>query len=414
MALFTLSDINLNKNVKERKGGVATTSSWTGDNEYDFEILKYPLDVGNYDKGHYMVIHINEQIKTSFGGTTVDTRNDPKNIPTTFQSKANLAKVTGGPTSAAGAIGQAGASATPYLQQASQYITGKIPDSIKNSGVGQFTGAATDSLSELARDAREQFSTDAFLRTIRRTTESIALYMPDTLNFTHQQNYTDVAMGGGLVAGAAAGVSFLDSMKGSSEEIQQALGKNLSPFITSYLANKTLGNQGSALFAGAFGAVVNPQLELLYSSPEFRSFRFDFMLYPRSEKEALEVQKILNCLKFHQAPEILSNNMGNSAGFFMVPPSEFDIKFYYNGVENPNIPKISTCVLQTIDIDYAPSGFSAYETFGQNTPTPGGTGMPVAIRLSLGFKETEILTKANYRKPSEKTLSVSASDYETW
>jgi hypothetical protein len=35
---------------------------------------------------------------------------------------------------------------------------------------------------------------------------------------------------------------------------------------------------------------------------------------------------------------------------------------------------------------------------GQNTPSVGKTGMPVAIRLSLGFKETEILTKENYRK----------------
>jgi hypothetical protein len=26
----------------------------------------------------------------------------------------------------------------------------------------------------------------------------------------------------------------------------------------------------------------------------------------------------------------------------------------------------------------------------------GGTGMPVAIRMSLQFKETEILTKASY------------------
>ena len=49
-------------------------------------------------------------------------------------------------------------------------------------------------------------------------------------------------------------------------------------------------------------------------------------------------------------------------------------------------------------VDYAPSGFSAYEVPGQITPQRGGTGMPVAIRVSLQFKETEIRTKASYDK----------------
>jgi hypothetical protein len=104
------------------------------------------------------------------------------------------------------------------------------------------------------------------------------------------------------------------------------------------------------------------------------------------------VQKILNRLQFHQAPEINTD----SNGFFLVPPSEFDIQFYYNGKENPNIPKISTCVLETIDVDYAPNGFSAYEVMGENVPGVGRTGMPVAIRLSLQFKETEYLLKDHF------------------
>ena len=62
----------------------------------------------------------------------------------------------------------------------------------------------------------------------------------------------------------------------------------------------------------------------------------------------------------------------------------------------PNIPKISTCVLTSMDVDYAPGGFSSYEIPGENA-TVGGTGMPVAIRLSLQFKETEIMTKSSIR-----------------
>ena len=53
------------------------------------------------------------------------------------------------------------------------------------------------------------------------------------------------------------------------------------------------------------------------------------MLYPRSEKEALQIQAILDTLKFHQAPEILTQGAGALGGFFLIPPSEFDIKFYF-------------------------------------------------------------------------------------
>jgi hypothetical protein len=235
-----------------------------------------------------------------------------------------------------------------------------------------------------------------FLRTTKRTTDSIALYMPDTLAFTDNQNFNQLELGGELLSLGSAGVSiFADAASGNKFDTY-ALGKNLSPFIGDFVANRlsSLGpNSTRAAVATLFGAVKNPQLELIYSSPEFRSFAFEFMFYPRSEKEALEVQKIVQRLRFHQAPEILTG----SAGYFMVPPSEFDIEFHYNGQVNPNIPKISTCALTSISIDYAPNGFRAYEVPGQNSPTRGATGMPVGMRVNLSFRELEIMTKFNYQ-----------------
>jgi hypothetical protein len=133
-------------------------------------------------------------------------------------------------------------------------------------------------------------------------------------------------------------------------------------------------------------------LEMIYKSPNFRTFQFDFTFYPRDEKEALEAQRIIERLRFHQAPELIEDAQG-----FLVPPSEFDIKFYYAGAQNPNIPPISTCVLTAIDVNYAPNGFTAYEVPGENRPALGRTGMPVAIQVTLQFQETTYLTKADFR-----------------
>jgi hypothetical protein len=255
----------------------------------------------------------------------------------------------------------------------------------------------------------QQLQKPSFLRTVRRTSDTIALYMPDTLQFNYNQGYSDLSLNQGvlpIISGAGeAGMSAIQSIaKGGNvaSAVKGAL-KNMTPFIGTKLAETILpGGPGSAISASLFGAVLNPQLELLYTSPEFRTFRFEFMLYPRSKKEAKEVQKIIHRLKFHQAPEILQ---GGVAGLFLVPPSEFDISFYYNGQINNNIPKISTCVLASIDTDYAPNGqFSAYEIPSERgAPELGGTGMPVGIRLALIFKETQILTKFNHSESPDST-----------
>jgi hypothetical protein len=210
-----------------------------------------------------------------------------------------------------------------------------------------------------------------------------------------------------LTGTIAAGASIVGSggdIKSNLESggLSAFLG-NLSPALALLARSQPILQAG---FTALTGKIVNPMLEMIYSSPNFREFRFDFFFYPRSEKEAEEVQTIINRFHFHQAPEI--DNKGS--GFFLIPPSEFDILFYYNGSINPNIPKISTCVLQSIDIDYAPTGFSAYEVQGEPTPRSGRTGMPVGIRMSLNFKETEIITKNNFPTSRDTALGLAHGD----
>jgi hypothetical protein len=341
-----------------------------------------------------MVIHINEQIKTSYAGQTTN------DAPTIFSNRRNLQNQIGTNFSTLGSLSR-------LIED-----TKNVSDNLKNiiEKGKQVVGAITEQKGNITNVGDSNSYRPALdIRTIRRTTDTIALYMPDTLNFTHQQNYSDISLGGGLFATAGAALSAVQGAT-STAEMGEKLLKNASPFVL-YGLSRLAGDVGAAAFAGAFGAVANPQLELLYSSPSLRSFRFDFMFYPRSTKESIEVQRILDRLRFHQAPEILgSQNVGGVGGFFLVPPSEFDIKFYYNGQENPNIPQMSTCVLTNLDIDYAPNGFSTYEVPNQSSPTKGRTGMPVAIRLSMEFKETEMLTKANFSRDAGRSSSTSESD----
>ena len=345
-------------------------------------VLKYPSDLGSTDKGHYILIQVNEQINTSFPGTrSEDSVSVQRNSEILRQQYGNINSAQGIAQLAknAGALGDI------------------INKTVRDSSAPSFVKEGFNQVSQLFSDPTIRGSIDNIssgigVRTVRKITDSIALYMPDTLNFTYNQAYSTLNPGGSMTQTALSVLnSAVETYKnsGNKVDIQNQL-RNASPFLANYFLR---GNDvGKILFvAGSGGKVENPMKEILYSSPDFRSFRFDFLMMPRSEKEAFEVQENIELLKFHQAPEIVRN----SGGFFMFPPSEFDTSFQYNGKENVNIPKISTCVLTQIDTDYAPGGFAAYEVEGELTPSTGRTGMPVAIRLTLGFTETEYLVKGS-------------------
>jgi hypothetical protein len=123
---------------------------------------------------------------------------------------------------------------------------------------------------------------------------------------------------------------------------------------------------------------INPAVEILFANTLVRQFTIELMFAPRNEQESLSMHTIIKTLRFHGAPEI-----NPTLSLFWIPPAEFDITFYNKGVENMNILRINTCVLERIEVDYAPSG--VYATFRN--------GHPVSARLSMGFRELEPVHK---------------------
>jgi len=339
---------------------------------YETGTFRYPIDLGASDKNHYMMIQILEQRNTQFStGASLQT-----NIGAKFGADAGVAAIT--------------KPLVDFVESAASAVKNLFSFQQPSLSVEGFPAVNT-----VVADA-----TKGSIRATTRIKNSIALYMPNTLNFDYAQGYSnasllDSTLGKSLAVVGAAGSSVVDAI--SKGEFGDAL-KNASPFVAKFLSEKFAGGgSGQILFTAATGTVQNPLMEVIYTAPEFRRFQFDFMFYPRSEREATEVQEIISTLRFHQAPEAQQS----TNGFFLIPPSEFDIDFYYNGKVNPNIPQIGICVLKSMQVNYAPNGFSAYEVAGQGAKL-GGTGMPVAIQLTLSFEETEIRTKASYDKEEGK------------
>jgi len=404
--------------IKDTNSGTTNSlSKLLEDQKFDYNITKYPLNLGGSGQGvsHYIVFHILEQRKSQYKTDQVTGVDAGESAIANERDNARLQESTG---SSAIRIAAEGVDAiSPFVSRVFTGITNSLAGTNTNTDKEKF--AASD-VADLVGEMGGQFATtvrDAnklgFLRTVTKTSETIALYMPDTLNFVQPQGYADLEMGNSIVTALFAGGSAVaDSIRaytsgGSKEAFKSSLTRNLSPFLINALGDK-LGNFGKAVAAAGQGIVTNPMIEVLYTSPGLRSFRFDFMFYPESQKEAFAVQKIIQLFQFHQAPEIAPG----TGGYFLVPPSEFDIEFYYNGKENINLPVISTCVLTSVDVDYAPNGWTAYEIPGEDARM-GGSGMPVATKLSLEFKETSIVTKASRqfdKAPINKSATIQATD----
>ena len=124
------------------------------------------------------------------------------------------------------------------------------------------------------------------------------------------------------------------------------------------------------------GTAINPFKTTLFKSVNLREFTFNYKFMAKSKNEADNIRNIIRIFKVHMHPEFSASKI------FLTHPSEFNIVYYYKGVENPNFNKISTCVLLKMDVD---SGADQLATFQD--------GMSVEINMTLHFRETEMLTR---------------------
>lgn len=251
---------------------------------------------------------------------------------------------------------------------------------------------------------------------------TISLFMPETLAATYDSNYSQISMTEqmGLKGLIANGIS--DTLnknpnlaKGmvngvAASVLQSEAAKN----ILAFGAGTALGT-GTQLLQQAQNQFTNPQLQLLYNGIELRTFTLEFIFTPKSSQEAESVNNIIDSFTFYSVPGIVG--AGGNVGQYLTPPQLFKIRLAFlgkNGIggqlsnifssalnniglgflnnnnptgtitsaPNAKIMTINECVLDNVNVDYAPNGWAAYND-----------GYPIQTRLTLTFRETNIITK---------------------
>ena len=210
-------------------------------------------------------------------------------------------------------------------------------------------------------------------RFYKRITQAISLYIPDTMNTSESIQWENSSLKeyGATMARGLGGVA---SMFSQADKLSGA-SKNTMRSVSSVL-------EAAGATGNVSGFAINPQLLVIFKGLEPRSFAYEFYFTPKNEKEAQSIRSIVEAFRFHSHPELW-----DSYGAFFVAPSTFDIQFMHKGKINNNIHQIKTCVLKSVNVDYAPFSWSTYVD-----------GMPVQTKLALQFQEADIITKQDIEK----------------
>ncbi len=161
---------------------------------------------------------------------------------------------------------------------------------------------------------------------------------------------------------------------------------------TSMMASQVvsgLGQQVSAdeLLARSRGAIMNPNVELVFSGPVLRDFQFTWLLLARSKKEGDVIRKIIRALKVGIAPK-----HNNSA--LLINPDIWQLKYKGGGGELTTVNKFGQMGIKGMTVDYAPEGFwTAYED-----------SQPVACRLTLDFTEVRPIYEGDQLSTPENSV----------
>jgi len=422
----TATDASVNSNPKSI---LETTVAKT---KHSVNVLKFPIDVdsdpGLGNHGHYMMFYINQQdhAKLSFGDPaepkqsgSENSKQDLKNrnIPTqenvviepakytsvTVDNKdifQNRDPITGATIDRTVEVGdKVKTSNAKYTLKDNNYSIGLYTNNTTGNnsakGVEFSTGLATTTGgSNKSSNDRTQVATSTNGQNIHvlrakttRLSGGIAMYMPANVQVKYGANYEDREIGS-MAERAAETIKDLaegdlSGALGRTLNADSDLVKNVGQFLLSGIGALPGFGGAKELEAMKRGRIISNRMELAFKGINKREFQYTFKMIPRNAKEAEEIQKIIYAFKFNMLPEMEG---GDLSGRSFIVPNTFDIEYMYNGNHNQFLHKISTCVLESMNVTYGGDRYKTYTATSKGAP-------PTETTISLNFREMEMITR---------------------
>jgi len=271
---------------------------------YEVDVLKYPRDLGATTRTHYL----------KFDAYDVE--------PTGLDSITSV------------------------------HLTGDVLDKL-SQGLDAVTNLAKDVIGNIDFNGTNSGMVGFSEKRLTQV-QSVALYIPDNVNFSYNAQYGEINLGG---------------QDGALTKLPGIIGK---------AANFVAGTDAGRLFLRSQGVALNPNQQVMFEGLELRTFSFDFNFMPKSAEESGDVKKIIQAFKYYSRPKTVDK----SFGLIFVPPSIWKIQFMFLNGENRWVNKIADSVITNVEVEYAPNGWSTHQD-----------GSPVNVKLKLDFKELSLIDR---------------------
>ena len=184
----------------------------------------------------------------------------------------------------------------------------------------------------------------------------------EELNLGQIANLVDEGVGQGkitkenVLAGVASGITNVAETMGQGE-VANAISRRL-------------------------GLMINPHAAVIFKGMPFRELSFTWTFYPKNSVESLQIKSLIYSLKWAMHPELVNSGGPSINAAGMKYPMNFVVEVF--APRTKILFRTSAMALINCEVEYCGAGRPSFFQYSDD---------PVAINVTLTFKELEIITR---------------------
>lgn len=285
------------------------------------------------------------------------------------------------------------------LENDSDYLEIKVveyqPPGFESAGGGQ--------------SLRLQTSSESLKKNKENILGTILLPVPESVTDSNGVTWGEDSLNG--LAATALGIAndvitadgVKDALSAGAEGVTEGAKKLVSDkgsisAINSIFASAAVNALGGStspegVLARQSGAILNPNMELLFGGVQLRTFSFDFDFAPRDPRESNEIKKIVRAFKVSMNAKNGSTSTDNAdSGLFIKSPDIFQLTYKTGSKNHEFLHKFKPMALLNMAVNY--TGAGTYATYDNTAP--------IHMKMNLTLQELNPIYSEDYETEEGK------------
>ena len=253
---------------------------------------------------------------------------------------------------------------------------------------------------------RLRTSSEAIKKNKETILGNVFLPIPETVTDSNGVTWGENSLNG--LAAAGLGIAMGGITADSVGKAMNTMGEKTGTAINSLVSDKGSVSAINSIFASAAvnalggnvepgdilsrqsGAVLNPNMELLFGGVQLRTFSFDFDFAPRDREESEVIKKIIRSFKISMNAKQQSEGEGN--GLFIKAPDVFQLTYKTGSDDHLFLHRFKPMAMLNMAVNY--TGAGTYATYDNTSP--------VHMKLNLTFQELNPIYSEDYESEEGK------------